>query len=250
MSDTSTAPDDTAPAPGAEDQTERLPWTAAMLACTEFTPVGRGGKFFDPAEVLAFKARVVARVAQLERDYSSTYEQLTQIQEANRRRHDPRGGPPTMAVDAVVRAGDQAESALATARREYHLMRFRTARLRDEAETMRREAEEYLRAAKAGAPMPVRELPPEPQFPSDPEAMPAYVAALSEHLSECRRLLDGWHAEDQARRGADDARRAELNDKLAGFVTTLDGLAAVVPDARARLDGAPPAAGHEAKAAS
>lgn len=221
------------------------PWTAKMIDGALFTPVGRGAKIgYAKDEVDAFKDRVVERVAQLEKDYSSAHEQVLQLQAATRERHDPQY-PSVMAVDAMVRADDQAEADIAAARREYSEIRVRTRQLNDETVALRREAEDYLAAARAIADTPTataveaRELPPEPQNTGN---MAVDIEARSQHLQECRQRLDAWREEDEMRlraheerRHLDDERRAALDDKVGRLVEALDQLETVVPAARARV---------------
>jgi DNA repair exonuclease SbcCD ATPase subunit len=231
----------------AVDETGELPWSAKMLAATQFTRVGPRRKYYDPGEVDPFVKRAAKRVGELEgeRNRLGTQNRALQQQKAV---HAGRR-PPAMAVDAMVRADDQAESELATVRREYTETRQRTMRLnqesaavRQEAESLRREAEDYLRVAKTIA-EPVdrteRVLPPEPQPTGD---IAADIDARSQHLQECRLLLDRWRQEDDAdrlaaeeQRRVDDERRAALADKVGRLVESLDQLEAVMPAARARV---------------
>lgn len=228
----------------AADDTTVLPWTAKMIAETHFTKVGRGGKFYDPAEVDPFVKRVANEIGWRDQRLERVHTENAALRQAKAVRHDPRR-PSVMAVDAGVRAQAQAEDDLAAARREYQQTRARTAAMIEDSEAVRREADEYLRAARAIAETPAqsspeaRELPPEPQPTGD---IAADVDARSQHLQECRLLLDQWRKEDEAARAAyeeqrrvDDQRRAALDDKIGRLVESLDQLETVMPTARARV---------------
>jgi cell division septum initiation protein DivIVA len=211
---------------------EPLPWTAKMIAGTVFTPPRRAKDGYAKDEVDPFVKRVVDELARLERERDSVVTQNRALREAKANRHDPRG-PSVMAIDSMVRATDQGETNLAAAHEEYRQTRARSRRLIEE-EATRREADDYLTAARAIADTPAvpRELPPEPQATGDPVGD---LEARHRHLQECQRLLDAWHQEDETRRGADDERRRALGEQVERFVGVLDRLATAVPDMRAEV---------------
>lgn len=219
---------------------EPLPWTAKMIAGTVFTPPRRTRDGYAKDEVDPFVKRVVKELARLEQERELIATENRALRQAKASRHDPRG-PSVMAIDTMVRATDQGEANLAAANEEYRETRARSRKLIEdtealhrEAEATRREADDYLTAARAVADTPTvpRELPPEPQANGDPVGD---LEARHRHLRECQRLLDAWHQEDEARRGADDERRRALGEQVERFVGVLDRLATAVPDMRAEV---------------
>lgn len=219
---------------------EPLPWTAKMIAGTVFTPPRRTRDGYAKDEVDPFVKRVVKELARLEQERELIATENRALRQAKASRHDPRG-PSVMAIDTMVRATDQGEANLAAANAEYRETRARSRKLIEdtealhrEAEATRREADDYLTAARAVADTPTvpRELPPEPQANGDPVGD---LEARHRHLRECQRLLDAWHQEDEARRGADDERRRALGEQVERFVGVLDRLATAVPDMRAEV---------------
>lgn len=222
----------TPPPPPEPDGPDRLPWNAAMLEGTVFTPVGRGRNAgYVKDEVDAFKTRAVAQLATLETEYASTYEQLRQHQEAAKQRHDPRR-PPVIAVSAVAGGQAQAEAVVANARVYARRLIGDTRQI---AERMLADAGDALHAPDTA--------PAEPDLPSPPQPTgdPAVdLTARHEHLRQVAVALDGW---EQQMNAYIDARRAKLAEgrgalaeQTAGFVLELDKLEEVVPTLRAQIE--------------
>jgi hypothetical protein len=203
------------------------PWNARMLDATLFSRVGRGQRQgYDIGEVDAFKARVVARVAELEADNTRLQiadrkkaELIATLQDDKAQdRHPWNGASQTAAVEALVRGQGQAE-------RDGHHANLEAARIIDNARRMERDAEALLAKAKetAAAGPPELVLPPEPRPNKDPIADAAAQAA---HIRACKAAI------------------AEHRDALAEFKGAVERSLSDVDDLQGHLDEAEVALGE------
>lgn len=225
-----TAP--TEPAPADTERTERLPWPAAMIRSTHFTPVGPRKKYYDPAEVEPFITRMVEEAKRWEQERDLLVTEARALREAKAARDDPRRatGPSVMAVDAMVRATTQAEQNLAAAQAEYREMRKRTRLMWEQAEGALAHANEATA------------VPTEPELPDPPTATDDPMASLEArkaHLQECRALLDGWersmrdYVEERMTRLTES--RGALDEQRGEYFDLLDRIEVAVPDLRSGL---------------
>jgi DNA repair exonuclease SbcCD ATPase subunit len=206
------------------EQTERLPWTAAMLRATHFTRLGRGGKGgYDPAEVDDFHERVVAEAVQWEKERSILLTEREAAREALRQEKDTPKNPPSGAVQTMMNGQAQIEGDL-------HRAQTVMARQGDLIRRMRGELEAQQRRLDAVATARSIDLPDPPQPTGDPVTD---LEARTGHLQACAQILD-------ERSAALDEERHALDEQRQGFVELLDRLEAAVPDVRAALGAVDP----------